>query len=223
MNIYFDLETVPCQLPGIKEELAAAVTAPGQFKKAESIAEWLKENREAEAEKAWLNTSFDGGLGQICVIGWAIDDGLPHALSVDDLGPGSEGVVISEWFATIAEEYRPTNTPRFIGHNVVGFDFPFLWKRAMVLGVKPPVFLPRNPKPWGDVVVDTMMLWDGQQRAGGSMDRICKLMGIPGKGDMDGSKVWPYIQSGRIDEVAEYCKGDVDRTRAMFKRMTFSA
>lgn len=30
MNIYFDIETVPCQLRGIKEELAAAVTAQGE-------------------------------------------------------------------------------------------------------------------------------------------------------------------------------------------------
>ena len=39
---------------------------------------------------------------------------------------------------------------------------------------------------------------------------------------MDGSKVWPMVQAGQIAEVADYCAGDVERTRAMFKRMTFA-
>ena len=92
----------------------------------------------------------------------------------------------------------------------------------MVLGVKPPAFFPRNPKPWSEEVADTMLLWDAQQRAGGSMDRICRLMGIPGKGDMDGSKVWPAVLEGRMAEVAEYCRQDVERTRAMHRRMIFA-
>lgn len=43
MNIYFDLETIPGQAPGLLEEFAKKVTAPAQYKKPESIAEWLKE------------------------------------------------------------------------------------------------------------------------------------------------------------------------------------
>ena len=54
------------------------------------------------------------------------------------------------------------------------------------------------------------------------MDRLCKILGIPGKGDMDGSRVWPMVQSGKIAAVADYCRGDVDRTRAIHKRMTFA-
>jgi predicted PolB exonuclease-like 3'-5' exonuclease len=109
-----------------------------------------------------------------------------------------------------------------VGHNAIGFDIPFLWKRAMILGVKPPREFPRSPKPWGESVIDTMLLWDSQQRAGGSMDRICRLLGIPGKGDMDGSMVWPMYQAGRLTEIAHYCKGDVERTRSMHRRMTFA-
>jgi predicted PolB exonuclease-like 3'-5' exonuclease len=67
-----------------------------------------------------------------------------------------------------------------------------------------------------------MVQWDSQQRAGGSMDRLCRLLGIPGKGDISGADVWPMVQSGRIQEVAKYCRDDVERTRAMHKRMTFA-
>ncbi len=53
------------------------------------------------------------------------------------------------------------------------------------------------------------------------MAKICKALGIDGKGDIDGSKVWDYVQAGRIAEVAEYCKGDISRTLAMYKRFNF--
>jgi predicted PolB exonuclease-like 3'-5' exonuclease len=93
----------------------------------------------------------------------------------------------------------------------------------MVLDVKPAFNFPRNPKPWSELIEDTMLLWDGQQRAGGSMDRICRLLGIPGKDGMTGADVWPAVRDGRLADVAAYCRGDVIRTRAMHRRMTFAA
>ena len=217
MNFYFDVETIPCQLEGIREEFDSAVEAPGQYKKADSIADWLKENRAIEGEKAWFKTSFDGALGHACVISFAVGDKTPHTYQREH---HDEKTLLEDFFCAVTDAGPGTT---FIGHNLIGFDLPFLWKRAMILGVKPPPNFPRNPKPWKEDVIDTMLLWDSQQRAGGSMDRICKLMGIPGKGDMDGSKVWPMYQEGKLTEIANYCKDDVERTRAMFKRMTFAA
>lgn len=223
MDIFFDIETVPAQDPAIREELSAAITAPAQYKKPESIAEWLAANREAEADAAWLKTSFDGGVGQACVIGWAIDDEEPKVLQIGDLSRDDEADMIEEWFRELQREHSGTHgtRPRFIGHNIIGFDLPFLWKRAMVLNVRPPLWFPRNPKPWSESVCDTMLLWDPAQRAGGSLDRICRLLKIPGKGDIDGSKVWPMVREGRIAEVAAYCRDDVERTRAIYRRMNF--
>lgn len=213
---YFDIETIPSQLPGIREELAASIEPPGNISKAETIAAWHAEKKPLLVEDAYLKTSFDGALGHACVIGYAVGDGAPHSYQREHHG---EKTLLEDFFCAVTDA-GPAVT--FIGHNLIGFDLPFLWKRAMILGVKPPSFFPRNPKPWSETVVDTMLLWDGQQRAGGSMDRICRLMGIPGKGDMDGSMVWPMVQAGELTEVAHYCKGDVERTRAMHKRMTFA-
>jgi hypothetical protein len=224
VNLFFDIETIPCQWPGILDEFAADVTAPGQYKKPDSIAAWLAENRQAEAEAAWLKTSFDGGMGQICVIGCAVDEHEPWTMQVADLSAASEADLLSTWFAWMTTHHTGNHgtLPVLIGHNHIAFDIPFIWKRAMVHGIRPPMWLPRNPKPWSDTVQDTMLLWDSQQRAGASMERICRILGIPGKGDMDGSKVWPMVRDGRIDEVAEYCKQDVERTRDMYRRMTFA-
>lgn len=215
---YFDIETLPAQDPAIREELRAAVKAPATYKKPESIAEWLAENREREAEEAWLKTSFDGGVGHVFCIAYAIGDGDPRVLYQPTLSRESEAATIEVFFKDLAAAGHVT----LVGHNIIGFDIPFLWKRAMVLGVKPPFNFPRAPKPWSELVCDTMMLWDSQQRAGGSMDRICRLMGIPGKGDFSGSDVWPAIERGEFERVAEYCKSDVSRTRLMHRRMTFA-
>lgn len=222
MNIFFDIETIPSQSAEVRAELAAAVTAPGQYKKPESIAEWLRDNREAEAEAAWLKTSFDGGAGQVVCIGWAVDDGDVNCLHVPSLSRADEMALLANWFADLTKLHSTGGTrPVLIGHNSNAFDIPFLWKRAMVLGVKPPLWFPRDPKPWGESTRDTMLMWDSQQRAGGSMARLCRIFGIEGKGDIDGSMVWPMVQAGKIAEVAEYCRGDVERTRALYRRMTF--
>lgn len=111
----------------------------------------------------------------------------------------------------------------FCGHNIAGFDLPFLKARSIILAVKPPSVLIKamNAKPWDICIADTMLLWnpDSQKRA--SMDKICKAFGIDGKDDFDGSMVaetWPVDPQKVID----YCEDDVRRTRAMYKRMTFS-
>jgi 3'-5' exonuclease len=221
-TIYFDIETIPCQLPGVLDEFKAAVTAPAQYKKADSIAEWLKENRDSEGEAAWLKTSFDGGMGHVVCIGLAIDDGPAVSYQVPPDAYGNrnhEAELLMGFFSHLTDTGRSV----LVGHNIIGFDLPFLWKRCMVLGVKPPLWFPRNPSKYSsEMVRDTMNLWDMEQRAGGSMDRICRLLGIPGKGDVSGADVWPMVEAGDIEGVAKYCREDVNRTRLMFRRMTFA-
>lgn len=237
MDITLDIETVPTQDPTVIEalradmrqelvEALAAVKAPGNYKDEAKIAAFIDDAKskllaehEAAVDEAYIKTGLDGGAGQICVIGWAVDDEEPHSLCID--GP-SESAVLGAFFDELAGLYRPTKRMRFIGHNHVGFDLPFIWQRAMILGIKPPGCLPRNPKPWDDSVFDTMTEWAGvRERI--SMDRLCRALGIPGKGSIGGGDVWPMVKAGRIAEVSEYCRGDVSRTRAIYKRMTFQS
>ena len=221
-TIFFDIETIPSQLPGVREEFIAAVQAPAKYSKPESIAEWLAANREAEGEAACRKTSVDGGGRQV----WCTDLGGDGDKSRSERSPAEaignrnhEAEVLMNFFSDLTDIGRGV----LVGHNIIGFDLPFLWKRCMVLGIKPPAWFPRNPSKYSsEMVRDTMLLWDQEQRHGGSMDRICKLLGIPGKGDISGADVWPMVAAGDIEGVAEYCRADVHRTRRMFKRMTFA-
>jgi predicted PolB exonuclease-like 3'-5' exonuclease len=54
-----------------------------------------------------------------------------------------------------------------------------------------------------------------------SLDKLCLALSLPGKGEHTGADVWPMVKAGRLDDVAEYCKSDVQKTRAVFDRMTF--
>lgn len=225
MNITFDLETTPSQLPWVREEIRASIKPPGNISKPETIAAWMEANAESATDAAWRDTSFDGAVGQIVCIGWAVEDEEPNSLHPRDLSLTEERAMLAHWFDALrdlSEGARGTR-PVLIGHNIIGFDIPFLWKRARVHGLKPPPWLPANPKPWADSVVDTQMLWDPTQRKGSNMERICRVLNIPGKGGFSGADVWPAAQRGEFDRIADYCRGDVWRTREMWRRMTFSA
>ena len=224
-TLYIDLESVPDQSTGARQEFIDNVQAPGQYKKPESIAKWLKDNAETAGDAEWRNTSFDGTYGQICVIGWALDDGEINSVSCSPFhSEMTERDLLQTFFSNISVQLERsdglTGMPTWCAHNGTGFDFRFLWQRCVINSVKPSIHIPADAKPWGDVI-DTLYLWKGASKAGGSLDAICKAFGIPGKGDMDGSKVWDAVKNGEIDKVAEYCRDDVDKLRQIHKRMMF--
>jgi len=240
MNITLDIETIPCQDPEMIRALAqeaeadlaaelAAVKAPANYKVAETIAAYCakaaQDLRDAHADKVksnWLKTSFDGGLGQVVVIGFAVEGDEPIAMAVTDLSAAEEVKLLKLFFSRLSHLYNPTNTPQFIGHNLIGFDVPFLWKRCMVRNVRPPIWFPRDPKPWGDQVFDTMTQWAGA-RDRIKLAQLCRVLGVKGcKTDMTGADVWPAIEAGEIERVAEYCMEDVGVTRQVHARMTFA-
>jgi len=232
MNIYFDIETIPAQDPVaiavIKadiEKQKLLVKAPSNYKDEEKIAAYVKaevEKLDAEFDATYRKTSFDGGLGEICCIGYAIDDYPPISIHSH-----SERDILDIFFLSIKNSYNPSSQQRpvFIGHNIVSFDLRFLFQRAVMNNIKPPMMIPFNAKPWDESIFDTMTAWAGHGNRV-SLDKLCKIFNIPQKGseigeEMDGSKVWDFYQAGRIEEIATYCEGDVERTRQAYKRMTF--
>lgn len=244
MKLYLDTETIPAQRPDVLEEIRAvekialdaalaAIKPPGNYKKQETIDAWnaeeapklaqaLRDQFDSTVEAAYRKTGLDGAFGQICVIGWALDDDEPQVLmSADDekhllreFGRALKSIPPNELHATM-----------IVGHNCANFDIRFMAQRAIVHGIRPHPVIARaaRAKPWEDqILFDTMVQWAG---VGGkiSLDKLCRALGVPSpKGEIDGSKVWDYVKAGRIAEVAEYCKRDVEATRAVHRRMTFA-
>lgn len=211
VTTYLDIETIPCQDPAYLAKVRAEIKPPGTIKKPESIAAWLEENADAAAAEAVAKTSFDPARGHICTIAWADDDGeieACHARTVDQ-----EAAVIRTFFDFIDSLSRR----QFVGHYVGGFDLRFILCRAVVLGVKIPRCIPRDPKPWDSVIFDTMTAWAGA-RGTISMDNLCEALGIEGKGDFSGADVAEAWIAGDHETIIEYCKADVHRTREIHRR-----
>jgi predicted PolB exonuclease-like 3'-5' exonuclease len=53
----------------------------------------------------------------------------------------------------------------------------------------------------------------------GGMDLLLKMIGMPGKTDMDGSMVQEYFEAGRLAEIHRYCRNDVAQTYFLFLRV----
>lgn len=227
MLLTLDLETLPSTDPELIAEMSASITAPAQYKKPESIAEWLAENRESVLKEKVSKTSFDGLYGSIACICYAFDD--EEIYSVDVINSGSEKAMLEHFYShvfdlsTVSHHSGLADVPlTVVGHNVAGFDLPFLKHRSIINGVRPPsaILKAMNAKPWDNCIADTMLMWSQDREKRASMDKLCKALGIPGKGGFDGSMVaetWPVDPKKVID----YCKGDVARTRTMYKRLTF--
>jgi len=219
-HLYLDIETIPSRSAVVCERIAAAITPPGNITKAETIAAWEADKKPALVKEAIAKTSFDGAHGSICCIGWAFDG--EKASSSSALDAGDEADALEEFFGIASLKLKNGSSlfmaPVIVGHNVVNFDIRFIWQRAIVLGVRVPSWFPRDPKPWGNDVFDTMTAFAGARGMIG-MDRLCEALGLEGKGEVDGSMVADLFDAGDHGKIADYCRADVERTRAIHRRM----
>ena len=217
MNIYLDIETIATQSDAVREEIAASITPPGNISKAETIAAWEAEKKPALVKEAIAKTSFDGAAGHICCIGWAIGWSKPRSASITSIDDEKATLqaVFAEMASSVKDEWR---VPVIVGHNVANFDIRFIWQRAIILGVRLPTWFPRDPKPWSSEVFDTMAAFAGARGTIG-MDRLCRALGMDGKGDIDGSMVGDLWAAGEHEAIAAYCRADIERTRDIHRRM----
>ena len=110
----------------------------------------------------------------------------------------------------------------FVGHNILDFDMRFIYQRSVIHQIKPSRDIPftrfRNAP-----IYDTMQEWSKWGREHASLDSLSKALGIPSpKETLDGSKVYPFYRAGKLPEIVEYCKRDVESVRAVYKRLTFT-
>jgi len=241
MNVFLDIETIPCQdadyAETIKQKIQlkadeeiAAIKAPGNYKDAEKIAQWLADNKEPKANEiqdkadmeiaeAIQKTALDGAYGQIVCIGYAFDDG-----DITKVYGKDEATILSVFFDELHAKKLTTHTGlTFIGHNLTTFDLRFIFHRAVINNVKPPECFPINPKSWDACIFDTMTYWAGHNGRIG-LDRLSKALGLLGKGtEFTWQDVYPAYQRGDFEAIGEYCKDDVEMTRNVYKRLTFSS
>ncbi len=226
-RLFFDLETIPAD-----ESSHAALQYLYERKIEKKMKEKNLEKEEAinelgDFEKFVNATGFDGSFGRIACVAYAVNDEPVRVIS-DQAGEKK----LLEDFWHVAKQ-----CDQFVGHNIMDFDLRFLLQRSVILGVKPTWarFQELGKKPW-DMgkylsfarysnlpIFDTMQEWSnwGSQKVG--LEHVALAMGIPTpKEGIDGSEVWNFYKAGKIKDICEYCKRDVETTRAVYNRMTFA-
>lgn len=111
-----------------------------------------------------------------------------------------------------------------IGHNLMDFDLPFLYKRSRINRVHPSIlfsFARYKSAP----IYDTMREWAhwNPHEAHISLVELAEILkvGMTKTDGMDGGRIYDEFLAGNHDRIAEYCLRDVQMARAIFYRMVF--
>ena len=202
-KLYLDIETLPADEQSYKDLKLLfdkrKEKAEGRGKIVCDFSQWL------------LGTSFDGSFGRIICIAYAQNDKPAEVLYNEN----NEKKTL-EQFWEIAQ-----GADLFIGHNIMDFDLRFIYQRSIVQKVRPSLdinFARYRSAP----IFDTMKEWVKWSNATVGLEHLALALSIPTPKDgIDGSKVADFYKAGKIDEILEYCKRDVETTRAIYKRIVF--
>ena len=133
---------------------------------------WIKE----QVAKAALSAT----TGQVLAIGYT--NGDKEAIEGSDGVPQDERRILANFWQKQIVCQRDNRT--MVGHNILGFDLPFLIQRSWILDVSVPARLV-DPQ-WGIAksanFIDTMRQWAvGNRGDWTSLDKLSKAIGLDGK------------------------------------------
>lgn len=116
-----------------------------------------------------------------------------------------------------------TKRDLIVGHNIMEFDLPFIYKRSRILKVKPSLklsFAQYKSSP----IYDTMREWSmwNLNEQSISLSRLADLLelGINKTEGIDGSKIYQEYQKGNHQKIADYCMRNVEITKAVYERIS---
>lgn len=216
-RLFLDIETLPASAE--QHEILKMLFEKKEAKKKD------KAEASEDFEQFLLGTSFDGAFGHILCIGFAVDREPADILN----GDGNEKKMLQDFWAMVDSISIPSRNPnypdygvQFIGHNVMDFDLRFIYQRSIILGVKPAYDL-NFARYRSYPIYDTQREWVKWANSSVGLEKLALALGVPTPKDgIDGSQVYDFYQAGKVNEILEYCKRDVEATRQVYNRMTFS-
>jgi len=228
--LFLDLETIPSgdypvvklwpkpQLSDVKvgnrKGEVAAIYREQQLPK--DVEKWADEcgKLRDKAEQDFRARAVYSMTCEVICLAYALDDHPPEVIK------GTEIEIIQAFNALMNRFGDKKFVINLVGHNIAEFDLKLLYHRAIKYNQ---VSLVRYLSGFLDFqgktrIKDTMKIWGLLSwKDYTSLDDIAKFLGIDGKGDIDGSKVYDLFTEGKLDEICDYCKDDVDLTRKVFQ------
>lgn len=233
MILYVDIETLPNPNYGeIVKPTKDDLKCPGNYKKPESIKAWYDDPaRDEELEEMYQKrvnefrkTALDPWEGQIFCIAWALEEEGVLEEDVRVIWDNDEKSLLESFEKELHNyEKKLTNkmsVVRLVGFNIRNFDNTFLRLKSIKHRLKwlPQIFPTREARGRIEDVMEMAMVTTRLTADKYvSQDKVSKFFGLEGKGDIDGSKVFDYWKEERYQEIAEYCKKDVETVRKLYK------
>lgn len=225
-----DIETIP--LPGFKERAAQRLKrAMQRGKMSDEQQERYVEDPTAEEDRAFRAGSLLATSGRVLSI--AVHVGPVAGLQIEGVdqiereyvfGIDSDGQEQPEEqtladFLALMQTFDP-DIDEIVGHNVIGFDLPFIFQRCLVNNI---VFRPFVNLSEFNVrgVYDTMHRWWLGSKNRVALDDLAWVLGIESSktGEVEGSRVFECYQAGRLAEIREYNLNDVRVTQKVYERI----
>ena len=120
----------------------------------------------------------------------------------------SEKALLEEFW-----QYVKERTATYVGFNVLNFDWIFLYKRSIVLGVKPYLHFKR----W---ILDLRNVLDSDKFAKGTLQNICLLISGEHKHDsLEGQDVIKLFYDGDYETLKIYLTQDLLLTKILYTRL----
>ncbi|NPA04015.1 MAG: 3'-5' exonuclease [Epsilonproteobacteria bacterium] len=118
--------------------------------------------------------------------------------------------------------------PRLISFNGRSFDLPMLMVRAMKYNLSCPAYFSEeggSKDKWNNYrsrysekfhldLMDVLGNFGAMRSL--NLDTLSKMLHLPGKIETDGSRVWQLYYDNKMEEIKEYCEGDVLNTFFIF-------
>jgi len=169
----------------------------------------IAEARDKHRRQFFDRAALDPMTGQVLAIGYITPAGA------QEIEIGDENMLLTHFWGAARQHSGQIN--RLVGFNICLFDLPFLIRRSWHHGIPIPVGV-RNGRYWDKNIVDLRDTWQlGNRQAHGSLDAICKFLGL-GEKLGDGKDFARLLVEDREQAVA-YLKHDLELTRLLAQRL----
>lgn len=229
----FDIETIT--LPEFRERVGPQLERTMRLgtMRVEQQQRYL-EDIAAEEERCYALGALSATSGRVLSI--ALQVGPIPGLEFPEIGPETSEHVFGidpdgfeqpekqalEDFVRFMKDFDP-DFDELVGHNIIGFDLPFIFQRCLVHSIRVRPFV--NLADYNvRGVFDTMHRWWLGAKRHVSLDDIAWALGIESSktADVEGSKVFDLYQAGKLALIREYNLNDVRVTRKVYERMAAS-
>lgn len=170
----------------------------------------MRNKPDTTADQLYTSAGIYAEFGKIVCISCGFTNG--KTFRIKSYYGDNEKILLEE-FADLLNKHFSNNYNLLCAHNGKEFDFPYIARRMLVVGIKlPDIINLAGKKPWEVRHLDTMELWKfGDYKHYTSLELLAALFNIPTpKDDIDGSMVGNvYWVEKDLDRIVTYCQKDV--------------